>query len=457
MHAVTRFAPSPTGRLHLGHAYSALLAHDFARERDGTFLLRIEDIDPGRVRAEYVDGIIEDLLWLGLEWDGEMPYQSERLDVLRRGAGAAEGGGPALSLLLHPRRYRRQRRGAAGSGRAHLSRAPAGVSAEPDLSRPHAWRLDVAKAMARTGPLYWMDGHTEVQAEPGRFGDVVLARKDAPACYHLAVTIDDAAQGVTDVVRGRDLFAATDVHRLLQALLDLPTPAYHHHDLLTDAEGNRLAKRHGAPTLADLRAAGADPAALVEALRRGELPAGYSLDAGVRGARMKSILIILIVLAAARDPVRADQGRGRHGAGQGHYRPALAGADAETDHVPGDRDPARRRSAPGRERALRRGPGPAQQDLHAHRRCRRDRAGRRLARVQGEPRLRGDRRRRRGEQRDRRRIARGDRRKGARRCSAGSRTNCSISAPISPRPTASKARSASSRTRSPGSSARSTR
>jgi glutamyl-Q tRNA(Asp) synthetase len=149
---------------------------------------------------------------------------------------------------------------------------------EADLSRPHAWRLDVASASARSGPLYWMDGHTEVKAKPDAFGDVVLARKDAPASYHLAVTVDDAAQGVSDVVRGRDLFACTDVHRLLQALLDLPTPAYHHHGLLTDAWGNRLAKRDKAPTLADLRGAGADPADLIASLRRGELPAGYSLS-----------------------------------------------------------------------------------------------------------------------------------------------------------------------------------
>jgi glutamyl-Q tRNA(Asp) synthetase len=277
MHAVTRFAPSPTGRLHLGHAYSALLAYDFARERDGTFLLRIEDIDPGRVRAEYVGGIIEDLLWLGLEWDGEMPYQSERLDIYADALERLKAQG-----LLYPCFCTR-------ADIAASVAAPQGPDgplypgtcrglADPDLARPHAWRLDVAKAAAQAGPLYWMDGHTEVQAEPQRFGDVVLARKDAPASYHLAVTIDDAAQGVTDVVRGRDLFAATDVHRLLQALLGLPTPEYHHHDLLIDAEGRRLAKRHGAPTLADLRAAGADPAALVEALRRGELPAGYSLE-----------------------------------------------------------------------------------------------------------------------------------------------------------------------------------
>ncbi|MEA3048136.1 MAG: glutamyl-Q tRNA(Asp) synthetase [Sphingomonadales bacterium] len=276
MHAVTRFAPSPTGRLHLGHAYSALLAHDFARAQGGTFLLRIEDIDPGRSRPEHVDSIIEDLLWLGLEWDGEMLYQSERLGLYAEALERLKAEG-----LLYPCFCTR-------ADIAASAAAPQGPDgplypgtcrglAAPDLARPHAWRLDVAKAAARAGPLYWHDGGTEVKAEPATFGDVVLARKDAPASYHLAVTVDDAAQGVTDVVRGRDLFACTDVHRLLQALLELPTPDYHHHALLTDAEGNRLAKRHRAPTLADLRNAGLDPADLVASLRRGELPAGYSL------------------------------------------------------------------------------------------------------------------------------------------------------------------------------------
>jgi glutamyl-Q tRNA(Asp) synthetase len=143
---------------------------------------------------------------------------------------------------------------------------------------PHAWRLDSAKAAEAAGPLYWRDGDTEVQAEPAGHGDVVLARKDAPTSYHLAVTLDDAAQGVTDVVRGRDLFAATDVHRLLQALLGLPTPRYHHHPLLLDAEGRRLSKRDGAPTIADLRAEGADPAELMARLREGRMPAGYSSE-----------------------------------------------------------------------------------------------------------------------------------------------------------------------------------
>jgi glutamyl-Q tRNA(Asp) synthetase len=275
MHAVTRFAPSPTGRLHLGHALSAVLAHDFARARDGTFLLRIEDIDPGRVRAQYVDGILEDMLWLGLEYDGEIIYQSERLEDYAEALERLKA-----RRLLYPCFCTRADIAASASA----PQGPDGPAypgtcrglADPDLARPHAWRLDVAKAARVAGPLYWMDGDTEVEAEPGRFGDVVLARKDAPASYHLAVAVDDAAQGVTDVVRGRDLYASTDVHRLLQALLDLPVPAYHHHDLLLGADGERLAKRHNAATLADLRAAGADPAALAAGLRRGQLPAGYS-------------------------------------------------------------------------------------------------------------------------------------------------------------------------------------
>ncbi|HYN45768.1 MAG TPA: tRNA glutamyl-Q(34) synthetase GluQRS [Allosphingosinicella sp.] len=281
MHAVTRFAPSPTGRFHLGHALSALLAHDFARERGGSFLLRIEDIDPARARPEFVDGIIEDLLWLGLEWDGEMLYQSERLELYAEALERLKA-----ESLVYPCFCTRAGIAAEIAASASAPHGPDGAPAypgtcrglaDPDLSIPHAWRLDVARASARAGPLYWMDGETEVEAEPEAFGDVILARKDAPASYHLAVTLDDEAQGVTDVVRGRDLFASTDVHRLLQALLGLPTPAYHHHRLLTDLDGNRLAKRHGAPTLADLRAAGVDPQALVETLRRGELPAGYSL------------------------------------------------------------------------------------------------------------------------------------------------------------------------------------
>ena len=276
MQIVTRFAPSPTGRLHLGHAYSALCAHDFAREAGGAFLLRIEDIDPGRSRSAFVDGIIEDMLWLGLEWDDEIVYQSERLETYAEALAKLKDRG-----LVYPCFCTRADI-AASAAAPHGPEGPVYPGtcrglADPDLGQPHAWRLDVAKAMTAAGPLYWMDDETEVQAEPERFGDVVLARKDAPASYHLAVTVDDAAQDITDVVRGRDLYACTDIHRLLQALLELPTPLYHHHALLADAAGGRLAKRHGAPTIADLRATGLDPLDLVEGLRAGRLPAGYSL------------------------------------------------------------------------------------------------------------------------------------------------------------------------------------
>lgn len=284
---VTRFAPSPTGRLHLGHAWSALLAHDFARERDGNFLLRIEDIDLGRKRPEFVDGIIEDLLWLGLEPDGEIVYQSERLPLYADALGRLKEQG-----LVYPCFCTRSDIAKEIAASAEAPHGPDGpiypgtcraLSADERARRlhdeSHAWRLDVARASALAGPLYWEDDHTEVQAEPERFGDVVLARKDAPTSYHLAVTVDDAAQDVSDVVRGRDLFAATDVHRLLQALLGLPVPHYHHHPLLLDAEGRRLAKRNGAPTIADLRRGGADPEKLVADLRAGALPAGYSIAA----------------------------------------------------------------------------------------------------------------------------------------------------------------------------------
>ncbi len=282
--AVTRFAPSPTGALHLGHAYSALLAHRFARDHGGAFLLRIEDIDPGRSRAEHVDGIIEDLAWLGIEWDGEILFQSERLGLYREALDRLREAG-----LIYPCFCTRSAIAAEIAASASAPHGPDGPLypgtcrglGEADRERrmavePHAWRLDMAKAAAGAGPLYWRDGDTEVQAEPKAFGDVVLARKDAPVSYHLAVTVDDAAQGVTDVVRGRDLYAATDVHRLLQALLDLPTPLYHHHPLLLDPEGRRLAKRNGAPTLRALREGGADPKRLAAELLTGQMPYGYS-------------------------------------------------------------------------------------------------------------------------------------------------------------------------------------
>jgi glutamyl-Q tRNA(Asp) synthetase len=277
---VTRFAPSPTGRLHLGHAYSALLAHDFARARGGSFLLRIEDIDPGRTRAEHVDGILEDLLWLGLSYDGEIVYQSERLGLYAEALDRLKAMG-----LVYPCTCTRAEIAAEIAASAAAPHGPDGPvypgtcrgGGPADAGRPSAWRLDMARALAAAGPLVWREGEQEIVARPEAFGDVVLARKDAPASYHLAVTIDDAAQAVSHVVRGQDLFSATHVHRLLQALLGLPSPVYRHHPLLRGADGERLAKRSGAPTLARLREEGADPAALVARLRRGEIPYGYSL------------------------------------------------------------------------------------------------------------------------------------------------------------------------------------
>ncbi|WP_267389046.1 tRNA glutamyl-Q(34) synthetase GluQRS [Sphingomonas sp. GC_Shp_3] len=277
---VTRFAPSPTGRLHLGHARSAILAHDRARADGGRFLLRIEDIDGTRSRAEFIAGIEEDLRWLDLTWDGPAVRQSTRLDAYAHALGQLRDMG-----LLYPCFCTRAEIAASlaaphggpegvypGTCRA-LSAAEAGAR----MAKPHCWRLDMGKAVARTGALDWLDEIAgSVRANPLAHGDVVLARKDAPASYHLAVTIDDAWQGVSHIVRGADLFAATDVHRLLQALLALPTPIYNHHALLTDSDGKRLAKREGAPSLAALRESGQVGPELAATLRAGRLPIGIA-------------------------------------------------------------------------------------------------------------------------------------------------------------------------------------
>ncbi len=266
----TRFAPSPTGRLHLGHAHAALFAHGAARQAGGRFILRIEDIDTGRCRPEFTDAILDDLAWLGLTWDGAVRRQSRHWDDYRAALDRL-----AVAGLLYPCFCSRKEIEAeiAAAGRApHDGDGPLypGTCRRMDPGRraerlatgaAYALRLDSAAALARTGPLVWHDREQgKVAARPERFGDVVLARKDTPTSYHLAVTVDDALQGVTLVTRGRDLFAATDLHRLLQALLDLPVPDYHHHRLLTDSDGRRLAKRDRALTLGALRASGLAPA-----------------------------------------------------------------------------------------------------------------------------------------------------------------------------------------------------
>ena len=277
----SRFAPSPTGALHLGHAYSAIRAHDLARAANGRFLLRIEDIDPGRTREAHVAGIVADLAWLGLGWDSEILRQSTRLPVYAAALDRLKADG-----LVYPCFCTRAEIAASATA-PHGDEAPIypgtcrtldpAVRAARMAHEPHAWRIAMTDAIARAGPLDWWDEAAgSIAATPAAQGDVVLARKDAPVSYHLAVTVDDAAQGVTDIVRGIDLFAATHVHRLLQALLGLPTPRYHHHPLLIGPDGRRLAKRDGAPALADLRSAGMDGAMLAEQLRRGQFDVGIT-------------------------------------------------------------------------------------------------------------------------------------------------------------------------------------
>jgi glutamyl-Q tRNA(Asp) synthetase len=281
---VTRFAPSPTGRLHLGHAFSTIQAHDFARDRGGRFLVRIEDIDGTRSRSEHIEAILADLTWLDLAWDDEVVFQSQRLDRYQAALDDLKARGLVYPCFCTRADIAREIE-AAGSA-PHGPDGPiypgtcrllSDTEREKRMVEPHAWRLDMAKAIAATGPLSWHDEIAGVQAaDPAVFGDVVVARKDAPSSYHLAVTVDDAAQGITHIVRGADLFAATHVHRLLQELLGLPTPLYRHHALLTDAAGTRLAKRHGAPTLETLRLAGIDGRALADDLRAGRFPTGFS-------------------------------------------------------------------------------------------------------------------------------------------------------------------------------------
>ncbi|OYW46059.1 MAG: tRNA glutamyl-Q(34) synthetase GluQRS [Sphingomonadales bacterium 32-68-7] len=280
---VTRFAPSPNGLLHLGHAWSAIVSHDLARLRGGRFLLRIEDIDGVRSRPELADEARADLAWLGLEWDA-VPDQSRRLACYRDAAARLRAQG-----LLYPCRCSRAEIfNAAREKTSDGPRYPGTCrGADIDPGGDVAWRLDVDEALRRTGPLTWHDEIAgEQAAHPELAGDVVLVRKDpaTPASYHLAVTLDDAADGVTLVTRGTDLFAATHVHRLLQALLDLPVPRWHHHALLLDADGRKLAKRRGSPSLSERRRNGDDGEALAAALRRGQLPAGVTLGEPLHSA-----------------------------------------------------------------------------------------------------------------------------------------------------------------------------
>lgn len=278
---ITRFAPSPNGHLHLGHAYAAVIAHDVASAGGGRCLLRIEDIDGARSRAELAEEFRADLAWLGLEMI-EVSPQSTRLAAYAAAAEWLRDIG-----LLYPCACTRAEIIAAATATGPDGPLYPGTCKQRaiDPAAPVAWRLDMAEAVRRSGPLSWTDTRAGVQrATPEIFGDVVLVRKDAPASYHLAATLDDASDAVTCVTRGMDLFVASHLHRLLQALLGLPEPLWHHHSLLLDETGAKLAKRRGSPRLAERRGECEDGRALAEALRANRFPAGITLSEGLYSA-----------------------------------------------------------------------------------------------------------------------------------------------------------------------------
>ena len=277
---VFRFAPSPNGYLHLGHAFSAMLNADLARESGGRFLLRIEDIDSTRCRPEFEEAIVQDLAWLGLSWERPVRRQSEHLAQYRDALEKLT----AMGLVYPAFESRAEIARLIGERKKEVPwpRDPDGVPLYPGTARalsrdaqprllqsgtPFALRLDMAAARRRAGEMSWIERgegpggeRGTVTADPAAWGDLVIARKETPTSYHLAVVLDDALQDVTEVVRGQDLFWSTSVHRLLQALLGLPRPAYRHHRLIRDATGQKLSKSTDATGLRELRAAGVTPA-----------------------------------------------------------------------------------------------------------------------------------------------------------------------------------------------------
>jgi glutamyl-Q tRNA(Asp) synthetase len=273
---VFRFAPSPNGYLHLGHAYSALLNQQMARESGGRLLLRIEDIDIGRCRPAYESAILEDLDWLGIKWEEPVRRQSEHFDDYAAALQMLASEGLIYTSFLS----RKEIDAAAKSSPAPWPRDPLGVPHNPAFERSidppaaaaraangenHALRLNMAKALAKAADaLAWTEtgsgGSERVSADAAAWGDVILARKETPTSYHLSVTVDDALQGVTRIVRGSDLFHSTSIHRLLQALLHLPEPIYHHHQLITAPAGPKLSKSARSPSLRDMRQQGQTPA-----------------------------------------------------------------------------------------------------------------------------------------------------------------------------------------------------
>jgi glutamyl-Q tRNA(Asp) synthetase len=272
---ILRFAPSPNGYLHLGHALSALVNLDMARAVGGRLLLRIEDIDATRCRPEFEASIYEDLAWLGLEWEKPVRRQSDHLDDYRRALAKLEAHGlvyPSFESRAEIARLVAERE-AHGPWPRDPDGAPLYPGADKHLpaaerahriasGEPYALRLDMVSASQMAGPITWIESGNDagaVSAQPQAWGDVVLGRKETPTSYHLSVVVDDAIQGVTHVVRGLDLYWSTSVHRLLQSLLGLPAPVYHHHRLILDADGGKLSKSTGSTGLRELRGRGATP------------------------------------------------------------------------------------------------------------------------------------------------------------------------------------------------------
>ncbi len=276
---VTRFAPSPSGRLHLGHAYSAAIGHARARETGGRFLLRIEDLDQTRCRPEFVAGIEEDLRWLGLEWDRPPLVQSQRTDSYEEALNELLSRGLVYPCFCTRADIAQSLTAPHGDAAASYPGTCRGLPDDPQRRAvtPHSWRLDSAKALDLVGVPSWQEACFWLDAEPRQIGDAILARKDAPASYHLACVVDDAASGVTLVVRGADLRPSTPIQRLLQELLGLAEPRYLHHALVVHEDGRRLAKRDLSPTLAATREAGVDGPALARALASGQVPSGFRL------------------------------------------------------------------------------------------------------------------------------------------------------------------------------------
>ena len=278
---VTRFAPSPTGRLHLGHAYSAALGHERARESSGRFLLRIEDLDQGRSRPEFVDGIYEDLEWLGLDWDEPVLVQSERTEAYADALDHLRERGLVYACFCTRADIAQSLTAPHGDAATSYPGTCRTLADDPErrATTPHCWRLDSNKALQLAPLPTWREADGQsFDSKAADFGDAILARKDAPASYHLSCVADDAASGVTTVVRGADLRPSTPIQRLLQALLSLPAPIYLHHPLVTHEDGRRLAKRDLAPTLTAMREAGVDGPRLAADLLAGNLPLGFAFS-----------------------------------------------------------------------------------------------------------------------------------------------------------------------------------